>query len=96
MSTPESKRRLSFAESKQAAVFEWERTYLVDLLHETRGNVSKAARLARCDRNHLRDLLRKHKLVGAFREPPPPDINVISAADAEVATWPEWQKAIAK
>jgi two-component system response regulator GlrR len=50
----------SFRASKEAVVTRWERAYLVDLVRHCRGNVSRAARAARMDRNHLRDLLRRH------------------------------------
>jgi DNA-binding NtrC family response regulator len=50
----------SFRASKEAVVTRWERSYLVDLVRRCRGNVSRAARAARMDRNHLRDLLRRH------------------------------------
>ena len=50
----------SFRSSKEAIVTRWERSYLIDLVRHCRGNVSRAARAARMDRNHLRDLLRRH------------------------------------
>jgi DNA-binding NtrC family response regulator len=52
----------SFRASKEAVVTRWERAYLVDLVRRCRGNVSRAARAARMDRNHLRDLLRRHNI----------------------------------
>jgi two-component system response regulator GlrR len=52
----------SFRASKEAVVTRWERGYLVDLVRRCRGNVSRAARAARMDRNHLRDLLRRHHI----------------------------------
>jgi DNA-binding NtrC family response regulator len=52
----------SFRTSKEAVVTRWERSYLVDLVRRCRGNVSRAARAARMDRNHLRDLLRRHNI----------------------------------
>ncbi len=51
---------LSFREAKERAVAAWEREYLSALVASTNGNISRAARLARMDRNHLRELLVKH------------------------------------
>ena len=53
--------RPSFREVKEAAVARWERDYLSQLMREAGGNLSRAARLARIDRGHLRDLLRHHQ-----------------------------------
>ncbi len=50
----------SFRTAKEAIVVRWERGYLTELVKRCRGNVSRAARAARMDRNHLRDLLRRH------------------------------------
>jgi two-component system response regulator GlrR len=52
--------RLSFREAKDRAVAGWERQYLADLIARHDGNLSRAARAARMDRAHLRELLRKH------------------------------------
>jgi len=52
--------RLSFRESKERAVAAWEREYLAELLARHDGNLSRAARAARMDRAHLRELLRRH------------------------------------
>ena len=38
----------------------FERAYLNDLIKQAGGNVSSAARKARLDRHHLKDLLKKH------------------------------------
>jgi len=51
---------LSFRAAKERAVTRWERAYIQMLLRETGGNISRAARVARMDRNHLRDLLRRY------------------------------------
>ena len=52
--------RLSFRETKERAVAAWERAYLADLIAHHAGNLTRAARAARMDRAHLRELLRKH------------------------------------
>jgi DNA-binding NtrC family response regulator len=41
-------------------VSQFERWYVTELLRTHDGNLSQAARSARMDRNHLRDLVRKH------------------------------------
>ena len=45
----------------------WERDYLTALLAHAGGNVSEAARLARMDRNHLRERLRRYGLAPSRR-----------------------------
>lgn len=52
-----------FKEAKQAVVESFEREYLEELLERNKGNVSKAAREAKIDRKHLRNLLIKYQIV---------------------------------
>ncbi len=49
-----------FRETKEHAIARWERAYLRALVRLGEGNISRASRAARMDRNHLRDLLRRH------------------------------------
>jgi two-component system, NtrC family, response regulator GlrR len=51
-----------FRAAKERLVSTWERAYLSELLGRSGGNLSRAARTARMDRNHLRELLRRYKL----------------------------------
>jgi DNA-binding NtrC family response regulator len=51
-----------FRAAKERLVTAWERNYLAELLGRTSGNLSRASRMARMDRNHLRELLRRYKL----------------------------------
>ena len=51
---------LPFKEAKSRVVDALERAYLTDLIQQAGGNVSSAAREARLDRHHLKDLLKKH------------------------------------
>jgi len=53
---------IPFRAAKERLVTTWERSYLSELLGRTGGNLSRAARMARMDRNHLRELLRRYKL----------------------------------
>ncbi len=53
---------LSFGAAKELAVTQFERGFLGMLIDRHGGNVSKAARAARMDRNHLRQLLRRHDI----------------------------------
>ncbi len=52
-----------FREAKERQVRAWERAYLEALIEASGGNVARAARAARMDRNHLRDLLHRHGLI---------------------------------
>ena len=51
---------LSFRAAKERAVAEWERGYVRALVERHGNNLSRAARAVRMDRNHLRELLRRH------------------------------------
>jgi two-component system, NtrC family, response regulator GlrR len=52
----------SFREAKERAVATWERDYVRGLIAQHDGNLSRAARAVRMDRNHLRELLRRHRI----------------------------------
>jgi DNA-binding NtrC family response regulator len=52
----------SFRAAKERAVAAWEREYVRSLIAHHDGNLSRAARAVRMDRNHLRELLRRHKI----------------------------------
>ncbi len=56
---------LSFSDHKQSWEKEFEANYLPWLMERAEGSLSKASRLAKMDRKHLRALLRKHKLIDA-------------------------------
>ncbi|NUP11929.1 MAG: sigma 54-interacting transcriptional regulator [Polyangiaceae bacterium] len=51
---------IAFRVAKERATAQWERAYVEALVRSTGGNLSQAARVARTDRNYLRELLRKH------------------------------------
>ncbi len=53
---------LSFREAKERAVGTWERWYVQELLSRHAGNITRAARAARMDRAHLRELAQRHGL----------------------------------
>ena len=53
---------LSFRKAKERVVARWERAYVQALLRSSEGNLSAAARAGRMDRNHLRELLRRHAI----------------------------------
>jgi DNA-binding NtrC family response regulator len=59
---PEQDFASSFRAAKERAVGAWERAYLIELCRRNQGNLSKAARAARMDRNHLRELLKRYGL----------------------------------
>jgi DNA-binding NtrC family response regulator len=52
----------SYREARAAQVGSFERAYLTRLMREADGNVSRAARIARMDRSHLIDLIRRHDI----------------------------------
>ncbi|MBA2544687.1 MAG: two-component system response regulator GlrR, partial [Deltaproteobacteria bacterium] len=51
-----------YREARAAQVGTFERAYVTRLMREAEGNVSKAARIARMDRSHLIDLIRRHDI----------------------------------
>ena len=53
---------MSFRDAKEIAVARFERRYVRDLLNHHKGNLSRAARAVRMDRNHLRDLAKRHEI----------------------------------
>ncbi len=55
---------LSFRAAKEAALTTWERAFVAELLARHGGNISRAAREARMDRNYLKTLLRRYGLLG--------------------------------
>ena len=73
---------LSFQAAKAQAIERFERNYLVDLLTESGGNVSLAARLSGKERSRLGKLLKKHGLASDdFR--PGPDHGGVAARTRE-------------
>ncbi|EKD46978.1 MAG: hypothetical protein ACD_66C00270G0005 [uncultured bacterium] len=54
---------LPFKEAKQKIVESFEKEYLEDLLKRNKNNVSRAAREAKIDRKHLRNLLVKYGII---------------------------------
>jgi len=55
----------SFRAAKERAIARWERSYIEALVKKNEGNLSKAARAARMDRNYLRELIRRHGINAA-------------------------------
>jgi DNA-binding NtrC family response regulator len=51
---------MTFRGGKERVVADWERWFVRELLRRHDGNLSRAARAARMDRAHLRELLRRH------------------------------------
>jgi DNA-binding NtrC family response regulator len=51
---------LSFRAAKERAMARWERWYVTELVRRAGGNLSRAAREARMDRTHLRELVRRY------------------------------------
>ena len=60
---PESE-SLSFRAAKEREVARWEREYVRALVAQHKGNISRAARAVRMDRNHLRELMVRHRIGG--------------------------------
>jgi DNA-binding NtrC family response regulator len=54
----------SYRETKDQVVSEFQREFVLWLLTEHQGNVSKAARSAGMDRKQLRHLVKNHRLDG--------------------------------
>jgi DNA-binding NtrC family response regulator len=54
--------RQPFRAAKARATAQWEHAYLGALIHAHGGNISRAARAARMNRNHLRELLVRHRI----------------------------------
>jgi DNA-binding NtrC family response regulator len=66
----EGARAQTFKLAKACAVAAFERSYLCEMLAQTSGNVSLAARLAKKDRGAFNKLLKKHGLdMDSFRGP---------------------------
>ena len=59
---------LSYRIAKERLLAEWERWFTTELLKRHDGNLTRAARAARMDRAHLRELLRRHKAPAADDE----------------------------
>jgi DNA-binding NtrC family response regulator len=54
--------RQSFRAAKEQAMNQWEKWYVRELAERHAGNLSRAARAARMDRNHLRELLQRYDI----------------------------------
>jgi transcriptional regulator with GAF, ATPase, and Fis domain len=65
---PDHDPSLSFRAAKERALTRWERGYLDDLLRRHGGNLSRAARAARMDRTHLRELGRRYQMIPVATE----------------------------
>jgi DNA-binding NtrC family response regulator len=59
---------VEFKDAKQRVVDAFERAYLTDLLKRHAGNITRAAQEAGLTRYHLRELLKRHSLVGGTAE----------------------------
>jgi DNA-binding NtrC family response regulator len=53
---------VSFRAAKERAIAEWEQAYLRALVAKYAGNLSRAARAARMDRTHLRELVLRYRV----------------------------------
>jgi DNA-binding NtrC family response regulator len=58
----------TYKDGRAAALWDWERAWLERLLAINDGNLSRASRMAKMGRSHLRELARKHQLVAAAPE----------------------------
>ena len=66
----------SFKQAKQQNIDAWERAYLLALLAQARGRISRAAQIAGIARGHLHRLLKKHGIDSESWPPgSPPDRN---------------------
>jgi transcriptional regulator with GAF, ATPase, and Fis domain len=61
---------LAFRDAKNRAVAAWERAWLDRLVRSCNGNLSRAARAGKMDRNYLRDLLRRYDLTFGHDDDP--------------------------
>ena len=59
----ESTSTQNFHVAKERLIAEWERRYLVELLRQARGSITRAARASGLQRTYLYQLLRKHDLM---------------------------------
>ena len=50
----------SYRDARAQAIQDFERSFLAKLVASTGGNIREAARVARMDRSHLMDLMRRH------------------------------------
>lgn len=66
--SPTTEGRASFAAAKARAIAEFERSYVRDLLAQTHGNVSEAARLAGKERSRFGRLIKKYNLQRVARD----------------------------
>jgi len=53
----------TYRDGRARALWEWERTWLEQVLAASGSNLSRASRMAKMGRSHLRELARKHGLV---------------------------------
>ena len=58
----------SYGEAKERAIEAWEREWVAQLVTGAGGNLSRAARVAKMGRSHLRELVRKHGVLAPSSE----------------------------
>ncbi|HUJ61945.1 MAG TPA: sigma 54-interacting transcriptional regulator [Kofleriaceae bacterium] len=51
---------LTYQQAKERAIWQWERGWAEQLMHDHAGNLSRAARATRMGRSHLREIVRRH------------------------------------